>query len=81
MSGMIAGQAIASELKELDYEVPSEFTLTGSLCRYISTCPTEFKPMNANLGILPPITDVRDKKKRKQAYHDRSISNIPMPLD
>jgi len=80
MSGMIAGQALASELKGLDYEVPCEYTLVGSLCRYVSSCPTEFKPMNANLGILPPITDVRDKKKRKQAYHDRSISYIPMPL-
>lgn len=80
MSGMIAGQAISSELRGFEYEPPSEFTVTGSLCKYISSCPTDFKPMNANLGILPPITDVRDKKKRKQAYHDRSISGIPMPL-
>ncbi len=80
MSGMIAGQAMASDLRDLDYEVPSEFTIIGSLCRYVSGCPTDFKPMNANFGILPPITDARDKKSRKQAYHDRAISYIPMPL-
>lgn len=76
MSGMIAGQAMAAELGGKPYEVPSEFTIIGALCRYVSACPTDFKPMNANLGILPPITDVRDKKSRKQAYHDRSISSI-----
>ena len=81
MSGMIAGQAIGAELRGLESYMPSEFTVIGSLCRYISACPTDFKPMNANLGILPPITDVRDKKARKQAYHDRSIATIPMLLD
>ena len=80
MSGMIAGQAMAAELDGKPYEVLSEYTVTGALCRYVSSCPTDFKPMNANLGILPPITDVRDKKLRKQAYHDRAISSIARPI-
>lgn len=81
MSGMIAGQALAAELDGKDYEIPSEFTVTGSLCRYVSSCPEDFKPMNANFGILPPITDVRDKKKRKIAYHDRAMASIPVPIN
>ena len=80
MSGMVAGKAMACELADCEYEIPRDITIVGSLCRYVSSCPTDFKPMNANFGILPPITDVRDKKDRKRAYHDRSIASIPMLL-
>ncbi len=80
MSGLIAGRALAAELDgKPAYEPPGEFTVTGALCRYVSSCPTDFKPMNANFGILPPVADVRDKKSRKQAYHDRAIASMPMP--
>lgn len=81
MSGMIAAYSIICELRGDVYELPREITITGALCRYIANCPSDFKPMNANLGILPPITGVRDKKERKRAYHDRSIASIPMPLN
>lgn len=80
MSGMVAGKAMACELADCEYEIPRDITIVGSLCRYISSCPTDFKPMNANFGILPPITDMKDKKDRKRAYHDRSIASIPMLL-
>ena len=80
MSGLIAGQALASELAGKDYEVPRDITITGALCRYVSSCPTDFKPMNANFGILPPITDVRDKKNRKRAYYERAMASIPMMI-
>lgn len=73
MSGLIAGQALAYELKGKQYSVPNNHTVIGSLCEYISTRSLDFKPMNANFGILPPITGIRDKSKRKLAYHDRGI--------
>ena len=76
MSGMIAGIALAKELDGDRLQVPSDVTIIGSLCRYVSTCALDFKPMNANFGILPSITGFRDKQKRKQAYHDRSIDAI-----
>lgn len=76
MSGMIAGIAIANELQGKKYAVPSDVTVTGALCRYVSTRTLDFKPMNANFGILPPVERVRDKQKRKQAYHDRAINAI-----
>ncbi len=82
MSGMIAGYAMICELfGDAPYELPRDITVVGALCRYIASCPTDFKPMNANFGILPPITDVKDKKARKQAYYERSISSIPMLLN
>lgn len=74
MSGLIAGQALACELEGKEYVCPPSVTIVGSLCEYVSTRAIDFKPMNANFGILPPITGVRDKTKRKQAYHDRSMS-------
>lgn len=76
MSGMIAGIALAKELDGDRLQVPSDVTIIGSLCRYVSTCALDFKPMNANFGILPSITGFRDKQKRKQAYHYRSIDAI-----
>ncbi len=76
MSGMIAGIAMAAELDGKKMTIPSETTIVGSLCRYVSSCPSDFKPMNANLGILPQIEGIRDKKARKQAYHDRAIEAI-----
>ncbi len=76
MSGLIAGCALAKELNSEKLRIPDDVTVTGSLCRYISSCVEDFKPMNANFGILPPITGVRDKSLRKQAYHDRAMAAI-----
>lgn len=76
MSGMIAAQALANELDGKQYAVPGDVTIIGSLCEYVSTRALDFKPMNANFGILPPIEGVRDKAKRKQCYYTRSMSAL-----
>lgn len=76
MSGMIAGQAMRCELDGEPFLIPSDVTVTGALMRYISQNAADFKPMNANLGILPYIEGIRDKKARKQAYHDRAVEAI-----
>lgn len=76
MSGMIAGIALAKELVGSQYNIPSENTIIGALCRYISSQVSGFKPMNANFGILPPIHGVRDKTARKQAYYERSMKDM-----
>ena len=77
MSGMIAAQALACELDGKKYTVASNVTIIGSLCEYVSTRALDFKPMNANFGILPPIEGVKDKAKRKQCYYTRSMSALP----
>lgn len=76
MSGMIAALSLAKELENKQLKPLPTTTIIGSLCEYISTRELDFKPMNANFGILPPITGIRDKSKRKQAYHDRSIEDV-----
>ncbi len=81
MSGMIASIALANELENKQFTAMPTTTIIGSLCEYISTRVLDFKPMNANFGILPPITGIRDKSKRKQAYHDRSIEAVKLYLE
>lgn len=81
MSGLIASQALASELDGRQYNVPSDVTIIGSLCEYVATRSIDFKPMNANFGILPPIEGIRDKAKRKQAYHDRAMEAIELVIN
>ena len=76
MSGLVAGISLAYELCDRHFEVPSDVTITGSLARYVSTQQIDFKPMNANFGILPQIEGIRDKQKRKLAYHDRAIKSL-----
>ena len=76
MSGLVAGISLAMELDGKHFEVPSNVTIVGALARYISEQQLNFAPMNANFGILPQITGVRDKQKRKLAYHDRAMKSL-----
>ncbi len=76
MSGLVAAKAIACELKGKSFSPLPQDTIVGALTGYVAGAVGEFKPMNANLGVLPPITNVRDKKLRKQAYHDRAMKSL-----
>ncbi len=76
MSGLLAARAMASELEGKSEAPLPEVCITGALSRYIAGCGEDFKPMNANLGILPSISGIRDKKARKQAYRDRAITAL-----
>ena len=51
-------------------------TVVGSLMRYLRTAdPERFQPMNANLGILPPLEGrIRDKKLRAAACRARAVA-------
>ncbi len=74
-AGLVAGVAMAKLLDgDRLCELPSD-TIIGALMRYVSSCPGEFQPMNANFGLLPQ-TDVRDKKGRKAAYCERALKSI-----
>ena len=75
MSGLIAGDAMARELKGQSPLSLPRTTITGALTEYVSTCAGDFQPMNANFGLLPEMHTVH-KKQRKQAYHDRAIQDL-----
>ena len=81
MSGLVAGISMANELEGKHFDIPSEYTIIGSLARYVSTNQIDFKPMNANFGILPQIEGIRDKKQRKLAYYERSMRSLIQDYD
>ncbi|MBQ8539476.1 MAG: methylenetetrahydrofolate--tRNA-(uracil(54)-C(5))-methyltransferase (FADH(2)-oxidizing) TrmFO [Ruminococcus sp.] len=77
-SGLMAG--INAYLKTLDKEtlVLPEFTMIGSLSRYISDeNVVDFQPMGANFGVLPSLVDrPRDKALRGAAYAQRALDSL-----
>lgn len=78
-SGLIAADALARELRNEQPLVLPATTICGALTRYISSCPGDFQPMNANFGLLPELKNVH-KKERKLAYHDRAIADLTSAL-
>ncbi len=77
-SGLIAGINAALRFLGKEPVTLPEYTMIGSLSRYISDeSVTKFQPMGANLGILPDLQDrPRDKKERAKAYSDRSFISL-----
>lgn len=78
MSGLIAADTALSMLRGEEPAIPDAVTMTGALCRYLETPNTDFQPMSANFGILPPCEGarVRDKRLRGQAMADRALSGL-----
>ena len=62
-------------LNSLESVVLPDYTMIGALSRYISdTRVSDFQPMGANFGILPPLENhIRDKKVRYEALAKRSM--------
>lgn len=76
-SGMLCGVQILRRLKGLEpFHFPRE-TVLGALASYVVTPNADFQPMNANYGVLKPITGFEhNKKAKKAAMKDRSLSII-----
>ncbi len=73
-TGILAGLNAARAARGLPpAELPDE-TMIGALTAYLSGGPEKnFQPMNANLGLLPPIEPhIRQKQQRHQALIDRA---------
>ena len=52
--------------------------MLGGLLRYLREAdPSNFQPMNANLGLLDPLpTTVRGRKARREALSGRALEDI-----
>ncbi|MBQ3903790.1 MAG: FAD-dependent oxidoreductase, partial [Eubacterium sp.] len=81
-SGILAGLNCARRLTGKETVVLPETTMMGALSRYISDeSVTDFQPMGANFGILPPIEPkIRDKKERYAALANRAMSELKNKL-
>lgn len=76
MSGLIAGISMSNKLNDtpqLDFPLT---TIIGTLTDYITRPNSSYSPINANFGILPPITGIRDKRERKLAYSKRAMLDM-----
>lgn len=74
-SGIIAGINAANALLNKPPLVLPQISMIGALLNYITDpTVTNFQPMGANFGILPPLeTHIRDKRERYAALAERSI--------
>ena len=69
-SGLLAARSLYARLRGLPWTPPPETTMCGALIRYITTANKDFQPMGANMGILPPRPDIRDKRERYAALSE-----------
>lgn len=82
-SGILAGINAVRLAENKTPFVPEQDTMLGALCEYISDeSVTNFQPMGANFGVLPPIEPkIRDKKERYKALADRAISSLKSTME
>ena len=75
--GLCAGLNAVKLLKNVELISFPEETVIGALAKYISSPNKKFQPMNANLGILPPLEEkVKDKIQRYEKMAQRSLKKI-----
>jgi methylenetetrahydrofolate--tRNA-(uracil-5-)-methyltransferase len=72
--GLVAGRHLCRVLVGLPLPRLPRETMIGSLLHYLSTAePDSFQPMNANLGILPPLERrIKERTARCLAQAERS---------
>lgn len=77
-SGIMAGLNAARCLLGKEPLVLPNTTVTGALARYISDeTVTNFQPMGANFGMLPPLPEkIRDKSARYTAIAERGMRDL-----
>ena len=76
VGGLMCAINIDRRVKGLLSAIPPETTLTGGLMRYVAAPNPDFQPMHVSFALLPPIEGVRDKKKRKEEYGKRAVSDM-----
>lgn len=76
-AGIAAGVNLTRRLRGLETVFFPRETMIGSLCGYITSETTDFQPMNANFGLLPPLERrVRKKKERNQLLSERALASM-----
>ncbi len=77
-SGLLAGMNAVRRLKGKETVVLDKVTMLGALSQYISDkTVSNFQPMGANFGILPPIEPkIRDKRERYASLSRRGLESL-----
>ncbi len=77
-SGIMAGINAVRRAEGEEPLILSEYNMIGALSQYISDeSVTNFQPMGANFGVLPPIEPkIRDKRERYMALANRALEQL-----
>ena len=76
-SGLFAAAYLFDELTGNSRGTAPAGTMTGALAAYLTAPNKDFQPMNANFGILPPLSErIRDKKERYRALSLRALEKM-----
>ena len=78
-TGLLSAIYLERKLNGKPKALISENTVLGALTKYITTPNKNFQPMNANFGILPPIstgTGKKDKAEKKRLMAERSLAAV-----
>lgn len=77
-SGMVAGINASLIFKGKEPQVFPKETAAGSMAHYITTAnPSNFQPMNANFGLLPPLDrKIKNKQEKNLEISDRALETI-----
>ncbi|MBQ4049472.1 MAG: methylenetetrahydrofolate--tRNA-(uracil(54)-C(5))-methyltransferase (FADH(2)-oxidizing) TrmFO [Clostridia bacterium] len=74
--GLISAHNIANFMENKPMLEFPDCTILGALLRYLATPNSNFQPMNANFGLLPPVTGIKDKMQKKIYYSNRSLDAL-----
>lgn len=82
-SGIMAGINAVRRVENKPPFVLNNDTMIGALSEYISDeSVTDFQPMGANFGILPPIEPkIRDKRERYMALAKRAVESLNSSIE
>lgn len=82
-SGIMAGINAVRRVENKPPLVLNNDTMIGALSEYISDeSVTDFQPMGANFGILPPIEPkIRDKRERYMALAKRAVESLNSSIE
>ena len=77
-SGIIAGKSLARKMQGKSAYLVPEDTMTGALSAYVSRGgASEFQPMGANMGLLPPLPEhIRGKQERYQKTAEQAVARL-----
>ena len=77
-SGIIAGKSLARKIQGKSAYLLPETTMMGALSAYVSHGgASEFQPMGANMGLLPPLPEhIRGKQERYQKTAEQAVANL-----
>jgi methylenetetrahydrofolate--tRNA-(uracil-5-)-methyltransferase len=77
-SGLVAGINLSRLLRGEDAVVPPPTTMLGALYRHLREAdPKAFQPMNANFGLVEPLSEeIRDKRRKREMIAERALADM-----